>query len=156
MANYRFLTTWCLDAPRERVWDAIYSIDEWPDWWKGVESVTKLREGDENGVGACYRHVWRSRVPYAVRFDIDVTAVEPPFRLEGVARGELEGIGHWRLFEGDGTAVTYEWNVRTTRPWMNAAAPRARPIFVWSHNAVMRQGGQGLARLLGATLVAQS
>ena len=26
------------------------------------------------------------------------------------------GTGHWRLFEQDGvTAVTYEWNVRTTK-----------------------------------------
>ena len=52
------------------------------------------------------------------------------------------------------TTVTYEWNVRTTKPWMNVAAPLARPIFRWNHNVVMHQGGEGLAALLGARLLA--
>ncbi len=50
--------------------------------------------------------------------------------------------------------MTYEWNVRTTRPWMNLVAPVARPVFRWNHNAVMHSGGQGLADLLGARLLA--
>jgi hypothetical protein len=36
---------------------------------------------------------------------------------------------------------------------MNLLAPVGRPVFVWSHNAVMRRGGEGLARLLGARLL---
>jgi hypothetical protein len=71
-----------------------------------------------------------------------------------VADGELAGTGRWRFFDGRDTAVTYEWNVRTTRPWMNVLAPVARPVFRWNHNVVMHQGGQGLADLLGARLLA--
>jgi hypothetical protein len=52
------------------------------------------------------------------------------------------------------TAVLYEWNVRTTKPWMNAVAPLARPVFEWNHNWVMRNGGAGLAGLLGCRLLA--
>jgi hypothetical protein len=37
---------------------------------------------------------------------------------------------------------------------MNAFAPIARPIFRWNHNVVMRQGGECLADLLGARLLA--
>ena len=37
---------------------------------------------------------------------------------------------------------------------MNLVAPVARPIFRWNHNAVMHQGGAGLADLLGARLLA--
>jgi hypothetical protein len=37
---------------------------------------------------------------------------------------------------------------------MNLVAPVARPLFRWNHNAVMHQGGQGLADLLGARLLA--
>ena len=33
-------------------------------------------------------------------------------------------------------------------------APLLRPVFAWNHDIVMRQGGEGLARLLGARLVA--
>jgi hypothetical protein len=65
--------------------------------------------------------------------------------MEGDAVGELTGTGRWRLFEQGGTtAVTYEWNVRTTKAWMNALAPVARPIFEWNHDYVMRRGGEGL------------
>jgi hypothetical protein len=42
------------------------------------------------------------------------------------------------------TAVTYEWNVRTTKAWMNALAPVARPVFAFNHDYVMRRGGEGL------------
>ena len=155
-AGYRFLTTWVLDAPRDEVWDAIYDIERWPEWWKGVEVVEKLEDGDAEGIGSMYRHRWRSILPYTVGFEMKTVRIEPPFLLEGHATGELEGVGRWRLYEGEGTVVTYEWAVRTTRPWMNVLAPVGRPVFVWSHNVVMRWGGQGLARLLGARLVGRS
>ena len=54
------------------------------------------------------------------------------------------------------TAVVYEWNVHTTKPWMNAIAPLAAPVFAWNHDWVMRNGGEGLARLLDCRLLAAS
>ena len=75
--------------------------------------------------------------------------------MSGEATGALAGQGHWRLFEQDGvTAVTYEWNVRTTETWMNLLAPVARPVFAYNHDVVMRWGGEGLARRLGCRLLA--
>jgi uncharacterized protein YndB with AHSA1/START domain len=154
MASYSFLTTWILDAPRDKVWDAIYGIESWPAWWRGVRSVDKLEPGDTDGVGALYRHEWRSVIPYPVRFETRITRIELPHLIEAQADGELAGTGRWRFFGGRETAVTYEWNVRTTTPWMNLLAPVARPIFRWNHNVVMHQGGEGLAGLLGARLLA--
>jgi hypothetical protein len=154
MASYSFLTTWILDAPRDEVWDAIYAIERWPEWWRGVREVEKLEPGDVSGIGAVYRHEWRSVIPYPVRFRTRITRIEAPDLIEAEADGELAGVGRWRFFSGRETAVTYEWNVRTTRAWMNLAAPVARPIFRWNHNAVMHGGGRGLADLLGASLLA--
>jgi hypothetical protein len=154
MAGYSFLTTWILDAPRDEVWNAIYEIESWPRWWRGVAKVEKLEHGDPNGVGARYRHEWRSVIPYPVRFETRITRIEFPYLIEAEADGELAGRGRWRFFDGRETAVTYEWNVRTTRAWMNVLAPIARPIFRWNHNVVMHQGGEGLAELLGARLLA--
>jgi hypothetical protein len=75
--------------------------------------------------------------------------------MAGDATGALTGTGYWRLFEQDGvTAVTYEWNVRTTKPWMNLLAPVAKPVFEYNHHVVMRWGGEGLARELGCRLLA--
>jgi hypothetical protein len=153
--EYRFLTTWLLGCERERVWEAIYESEEWPRWWRGVERAERLAEGDERGIGQRGRYVWRSRIPYAVEFEIVTTQVDRPFLLEGEASGGLEGVGRWRLFEqGPVTAVLYEWTVRTTKPWMNLVAPLARPVFEWNHDWVMRNGGTGLADLLGCPLLA--
>ena len=152
--DYEFVTIWQLEAPIEEIWEEISHPKRWPGWWKGVESVTELRPGDENGVGSLHRCVWKSRLPYELAFDIQTTRVESPVAVEGVARGELEGTGRWRLSYKDGiTTVRYTWKVRTTKPWMNLLAPLARPIFEWNHDVIMRQGGEGLARLLDVRLV---
>ena len=157
MAAYRFLTTWCLEAALEPVWETIHDFERWPEWWRGVESVEVVDRGGDDGVGNVSLHTWRSRLPYPVRFEIRTTRVERPHLIEGAATGELAGEGRWRLFEGPGaTAVLYEWNVRTTRPWMNLVAPIARPVFAWNHDWVMRQGGEGLARRLGVRLLSRN
>ena len=155
MADYRFLTTWLLEAPRERTWDAIEDVGRWPEWWRGVVSVDELEPGGADKVGSRYEIEWRSRLPYPVRFEFTVDRVERPGLMEGRARGELDGLGRWRLFEdGPLTAVLYEWNVATTKRWMNLLAPVARPVFAYNHDVVMGWGGEGLARLLGTRLLA--
>ncbi|MEA2355795.1 MAG: hypothetical protein QOD61_1924 [Solirubrobacteraceae bacterium] len=154
MADYKFLTTWCVDAPLEQVWDVLNETESYPEWWKGVQAVELLRDGDDQGVGQVSRFSWRSVLPYTLRFDMRVTRVERPHLIEGQATGELEGRGIWRLYEGNGTAVVYDWQVRTTQAWMNLLGPVARPAFAWNHDLVMRQGGLGLAAKLGAPLVA--
>src|SRR5689334_20010757 len=154
MGEYRFVTTWCVDAPAERVYDAIDDAASWPQWWRGVRSTELLEEGDGDGVGRLWRYVWRSRLPYDLAFETRVVAAQRPWLLEGRADGELQGTGRWRLFAGGrGTAVVYEWDVRTTRAWMNWLGPLARPAFAWNHDVVMRAGGEGLARRLGARLL---
>ena len=155
MARYRFLTTWVIEAPRERVWSELKDAVSWPEWWEGVVSVEELDPGDDQGIGARHAISWRSRIPYPLTFDFHTDEVDAPRRMGGRAFGELEGTGVWRLWEEDGvTAVVYDWVVHTTKPWMNALAPIAGPVFRWNHDVVMRQGGEGLARRIGAPLVA--
>jgi hypothetical protein len=157
MREYRFLTTWLIEAPREDVFQAIWDSDRWPEWWRGVEKVVELEPGDAEGVGALYSLTWKSRLPYRLTFDMRTERVERPFLIHGVAKGELQGTGTWRIYnEGDLTAAVYEWNVVTTERWMNALAPVAHSIFSWNHDYVMRNGGRGLAKLLNTKLVATS
>lgn len=153
--RYEFLSTWVLESPAEPIWDAIWDSARWPEWWRGVEKAVETDPGDARGIGRRGHYTWRSRVPYPVRFAVVSTRAERPWLLEGEASGELAGTGRWRLFERGGvTAVVYEWNVATTKPWMNAVGPVARPVFRWNHDWVMRNGGVGLARLLGVRLLA--
>ena len=130
--------------------------ESWPAWWRGVEAVEEIAPGDEHRVGSAYRVTWRApAVPYRVRFDFHVDAVDEPRSMTGHARGALTGQGAWRLFEDDGVcAVTFDWEVHTTLAWMNSVAPLAGPLFTESHDRLMRRGGQDLARRMGTELLA--
>jgi hypothetical protein len=144
-----------LETSRAAAWEVLQDPLRWPEWWRGVVRVIELDGGDGRRVGSSYRIAWRSRIPYELEFDFTVARVDPPCCMAGTATGELEGTGVWRLFEqGDMTAVVYDWDVATAKRWMRALAPLARPVFEYNHDVVMRWGGEGLARRLGARLVA--
>jgi uncharacterized membrane protein len=152
---YDLTTRWHLDAPIERVWEALAAIDGWPRWWRYVESVVTVRTGDANGVGAVHRCTWSSPLGYRLSFDMTITAVARPHCVAATARGALNGSGRWRLDqEGPGTRVEYAWRVTTGPRWMNACAPLLRPLYRWNHDAVMAAGGRGLARELASASLA--
>ena len=147
MHTYQFSTIWRVEAPIDVVWKEIYHSELWPTWWKGVEAVVKLRAGDASGVGTVHRYTWKSRLPYRLTFDMEVVRIEPPSLLEGVASGELQGRGLWSLAtEGDITIARYDWQVETTKRWMNLLTPIARPFFKWNHDVVMNWGAHCLAK----------
>ncbi len=146
---YSFLTTWLVPAERQAAWDVLADVLAWPQWWPGVVGAEELNPGGAVRAGSRYRVRWRSPVGYSVEFDFTVDEVDEPRRMSGRAYGDLEGTGVWRLFEDGGvTAVTYEWKVVATKPWMNALGPLPRPLFRWSHDHVMAGGGEGLAARL--------
>lgn len=156
MKAYKFVTIWRVRAPLESVWNELYHSTAWPTWWKGVESVTEVRKGNGNGIGSIHRYTWKSRLPYRLAFDMETIRIEPPFVLEGIARGELQGHGLWQLSaENSVTTVRYDWRVETTKRWMNLLSPVARPLFEWNHNVVMSWGAKGLADRLGTNVVEQ-
>lgn len=157
MADYVFHTHWRLEAPIEEVWEAIWKVDQWHEWWSAVKEVVELKPGDAQGIGAIRRYVWRSPLGYKLIFDMELTKVDAPKYLEGNAKGELEGIGIWRLTQHNTvTHIHYEWRVNANKPWMRILAPIARPAFRWAHNQVMRSGGEGLARRLNVPLLSHS
>jgi hypothetical protein len=145
--RYRFLTTWLIEAPRQAVWEVLADVEGWPRWWPEVVSARELDPGDEGRVGSSYRVRWRAPVGYSVEFDFTVDSVDEPRRMAGRSSGDLEGTGVWRLLEEHGlVAVIYEWEVSTTKAWMNALGPLPRPLFRWSHDRVMAGGGEALSR----------
>lgn len=154
MSEYRFLTIWQLEAPLAAVCQAIEDSLAWPEWWPGVEKVEELSAGDADGIGSVRRYTWKGRLPYRLTFDVQVTQMKLQTMVEGVASGDVEGIGRWS-FANDGalTVARYEWQVRPATLWMRLLSPVASPLFRWNHDILMRQGGEGLARRLNARLV---
>lgn len=156
MAEYRLLTIWRIEAPLDAVYAAIHDSLRWPDWWPGAQSVAQASAGDADGIDSVRRYCWQGRLPYRLVFDVRTTRIEQLVAIEGVAHGDLEGTGRWRFSrQGPVSIVHYEWHVRSVRCWMNLLAPLARPLFIRNHGIVMRQGAEGLARRLGAPLLAQ-
>ena len=152
MASYRFVTEWRLEAPIERVFETIEDTTAWPSWWSMVKSVERLREGDENGIGAVDRMTFVGKLPYRLAFDMRLARRRVPDELVGTATGELEGVGEWTLrAEGGETVVRYVWSIRTNRWWMNLFAPLpfVQQIFALNHHAVMRNGLKGIRARLG-------
>jgi hypothetical protein len=154
MSDYEFMTIWRFNAPLASVWEMIYHSDLWPTWWRGVEDVVLIKEGDENQTGSIYRYTWKSKLPYRLTFDMKLTRIEPMALIEGTAFGELAGVGLWQLSsDGEITTARYDWKVQTTKRWMNLLAPIAKPFFKWNHDVVMGWGGVCLADKLGVSLL---
>jgi Polyketide cyclase / dehydrase and lipid transport len=152
MAEYSFVTIWRHRAPIDAVYDAIADSLRWPEWWSTVTAVEELVKGDpDTGFGNVRRYTFKGSLPYTLSFDLTVTNTVRPRTLAGSASGELEGTGVWTLTEEAGgvTVSRYDWNVRTTRWWMNLLAPLARPIFKSNHDIVMKAGAAGLCTRLG-------
>lgn len=154
MAEYHLFTTWDVAAPLQTVWDVINDARHYPEWWKYVEEVKEIEPDGPSGTGGLYLYRWKTALPYTLDFKMRHTRNEPPCLSEGVAEGELDGVGRWDLKQMDGfTRVTYDWRVRTTQPWMNLLAPLARPVFIWNHDKLMTEGGKALAAKLGVKLL---
>jgi hypothetical protein len=58
--------------------------------------------------------------------------------------------------DGNGSIVRFLMAVEPTRAWMNLPLPFARQVFALNYGAIMRWGGEGLARLLDAPVVART
>ena len=152
MAEYKFVTTWKLDAPLQEIWNAISEIGKWHEWWHGVLEVEIIRDGSNGKIS--FAHTWQSFIPYKLKFVTEVTEIDPLKSIMATVTGELEGTGRWEFKDaGNGeTLVTYYWFVRTTMMWMNVAAPFLSWLFRWNHDTVMRWGGEGLARKLNCKM----
>lgn len=150
VTRFELVSEWTLAASLDRVWAEISTPDDWPQWWRAVKAVERVRAGDANGIGAVRRFTWRTALPYTVSFDMTATRVEPRRLLEGEARGELNGTGLWTLAAaGESTHVRYDWKVDLTLAWQRALAPVLRPVFAWNHNVVMGWGQADISGRLG-------
>lgn len=149
MVTYRFDSHWDVPGTVERAWDAVMRVEEWPRWWPAVEATEVLDPGGADRVGAVVRYVVRAPLGYRLAVRTRVAEVAPPTLVAVRVLGELDGTGRWTLAPRDhGVRIRQLWEVSTTKPWMRAVAPLARPAFRWSHDRAARRGGEGLAAWL--------
>lgn len=153
-AAFEFVSRWELSADRDAVWNALVDFQQWPVWWPGLEKVIETIHGDASGIGQKATAVWRGPVGYSLNMSIEAVERAYPDYLRGVATGDVVGEGVWRLdtVEGEWTSISFDWQVRANRRWMEFLAPVARPLFVSSHDHVMKEGAEGLAAHLASEI----
>ena len=93
VARYQFLTTWCIDAPTDAVFDVLHDPRVTRGGGRGSEASRSCGRGGETSVGELVRFGWRSVLPYSLAFELRATRVERPHLLEGRATGERAGVG---------------------------------------------------------------
>lgn len=154
MAHYMFETEWLITAPIEKVYELISHAESYATWWPGVVDSHLVAPGADDGVGRTASHVIRSPLGYKMRFETRAIDVDRPNRFSSVVRGDLVGSGtHYLESRPNGTAVRFNWNVSTTKRWMNAASGIVRPAVALAHRHVMFNGCDGMAKALGARLI---
>jgi uncharacterized protein YndB with AHSA1/START domain len=149
MVQYHFVTQWFFHVPIERVWAAIADSTGWTDWLQDFRRVT-VHPATANGETAIEVD-YRGDLPYSFHFTLVPTRVEPPYRMELRASGQLVGTGCWTLeAQDDGTAVTYVWTVGVANPIFSAFTrlPFVKALTERNHNATMARAERALKQRL--------
>lgn len=147
--DYRFVSLWRVPASPGAVWEALErSLTPGPlRWWPFVSVV---QAPDRPHPGANITLSVRSVFGYRLRIDLKIVDMAAPRRLIAVSTGDLAGRGSLDVTEdGQGSALTWTWEVETRRPWMRTTGPLLRPAFVLAHTLVMRRGERGFRSVVG-------
>ncbi len=155
MARYHFVTELRIGSDRQRVWDRIVEPLVWPSWWRWLKRVELRERGDAQRLGSRHLFAVGTALPYELWFELTVVRAAAPSQIEATATGDLEGAALFQLAEhtDESTEVVCTWVVETTKRWMNALAPFARPAFSRNHDVLMRDFGAGLAQASEGTLM---
>jgi hypothetical protein len=146
MPDFALNTVWNIPAPIETVWRCLLDTDNWITWWPYVAKVDKI--AINNG----RRYLWRTCLPYTLSLELHINTLETYQFIAAKVSGDLQGCGDCQFvaINNNCTKIEFHWYVTACKPWMNRLTWLARPVFVWNHDKVMRQGERGLIRYLAA------
>lgn len=144
--HYDFIDRWTIPASQAVTEAAIMRYEHWADWWDGLERVENLSDG-KVGAGAKFLCVWRGAAWYKLRLGMNITVYKPGHEFSFDASGDLKGSGrfHYETSSEHSTTIKIDWNVSTTKPWMNTFGWLLRPVFIRNHARIMSAGEKGLA-----------
>ena len=137
--HYRFLSLWRLPYGVAAVYRALERVEDYPDWWPQVRSVSRLN--DTTGVITI-----RSVLPYDMTFTARETRRDPGAGLLEIAMtGDIEGWARWTVAaDGTGTLARYDQVVDVNKPLLRRLAVPGRPFFRANHRLMMGAGRRGL------------
>lgn len=151
--QYHFHDEIPLKAPINRIWDLLISAESWPNWAKGFRDITILGNDKTLIPGRNIACEVRGKIPYSLRFQLEILELRDQKLLKYAATGDLEGTGTWILEEDSSEIIViYDWDVQTTGFWMNLLGKIGwiKRIMVANHDQVMREARINLERVLSS------
>lgn len=134
-----------MQANAEEVFAIISEPLEYPRWWPSVYLETAELLKGQRGVGRRVRFHTRGWLPYTLRWETVVTAVEIPRRLAIRATGDLEGRGIWSIVQnGEWCDITFDWKLQAEKPLLAALSFALKPVFEANHRWAMARGEESL------------
>ena len=145
--RFHFISNWHVAAPTDAAFDCLSDPAALSDWWPGFR--TARTETAPTPVGRAARIEVRSIPPIVLRFELRIVSAAQNQELGAVARGDLEGSARVQFGAAEtGTRITFDWDVTLERPWLRPLSSALRPLFVFSHELMMRRGERGLNEFL--------
>ena len=143
--HYHFLTYWRVPGTVEEVKAVLADPTDLPRWWPSVYlAATRLRPGDETGLGQEVELHTKGWLPYTLRWSFKVVEVHPN-GLTLDARGDLNGRGLWTFVpDGPDVILVYDWNIRADKPLLRALSPLLKPLLETNHRWAMARGEESL------------
>ena len=125
-------------SPTE-LWAQIDAVSNYPTWWPW------LREFD--GVALAAGEVWHCAVqpplPYVVRFQVTIEAVEQPSYVAATISGDVVGTAELRIAaRHDGCEARLEADLGPQKQALRALSIAARPLVRFGHNWVLDAGAR--------------
>ncbi len=129
--DFRFSTSFTLEAPLERVHDVLIDLEYYSSWWPQVRAVAKL--DDDHALVVC-----RSALPYDLELLLTAVARDPE-HLEVGIDGPIRGWAQFDLRRSSAaeTIVEFEQEVRAESRAFAAASYVVKPLLVWNHHRMM-------------------
>jgi hypothetical protein len=145
--EYHFITHWQVEGTAEQVAEILGDATDLPRWWPSVYlDVQQVRPSNEDGTGGAYDLFTKGWLPYTLRWQMAITASNPPHGFALTATGDFEGRGIWTFAQnGPNVAITYDWKLAAEKPLLRRFSFLMKPIFAANHRWAMRMGEESLA-----------
>jgi uncharacterized protein YndB with AHSA1/START domain len=142
-AEYVFIDEWDVQAPQERVFDALADARTYPEWWKPIYREVKCDGPPE--VGRESHQKFQAKLPYTLSTVSRIVRMDPPDSFEVDVDGDLRGHGVWTLTpHNGGVHVRFDWRVHADRALLRVLTPLLRPAFRWNHNMAIKAAMENL------------
>jgi uncharacterized protein YndB with AHSA1/START domain len=141
--EYVFVDEWDVEAPQERVFDALADARTYPEWWTPIYKECEAEGPPE--VGRVSTQRFSAKLPYTLETRSKVVGMDRPNTLEVDVEGDLRGHGKWTLTPSDGKVhVRFDWRVFADRALLRYLTPVLRPLFRWNHNEAIKAAMKNL------------